>query len=146
MWDSSLFHELSWKVSYFQFSINFQFRYEIQVFFLCFHEIISKFKSWSFSKFRCEIQVYFMRFHEKYRTFNFQSFSSSDMWFKYFSCAFMKKYRNLKVDCFLSSDVRFKSISWALMKSIVLSIFNQFPVQIWDSSIFFVLSWNNIEI
>jgi hypothetical protein len=105
-----------------------------------FHEKLSIFQSSFFSQFRCEIQVLFIRFHEfpwknikilkvrsfqsiihalswifmkNYQSFKVRYFSSSDVRIKYCSCAFMnfhEKYQFFKVRSFPSSDVRLKYI------------------------------------
>jgi hypothetical protein len=115
------FHE---KISNFQSSLFSQFRCEIQVLFMRFHEFswkISNFQSSFFSQFRCEIQVLFMRFHEfswkisnsKFTFFPVQIRVSSIV--HALSWIFMKKYQTFNVRSFPSSDVRFKYNSCASM-------------------------------
>jgi hypothetical protein len=182
MWDSSLFHALSWifMIKYPTFKVD-SFRCEIQVFFMSFYKLSWKKIDSLFSQFRCEIQVFFMRFHEFSRK-NIElskfMFFPVQMWdlslFHPLSWIFMKQYRTFKVHSFPSSDVRFKSISCAFMNFHVeisnfeSSLFSQFRceiqvyfmrfhefsckniefsklplflVQIWDLSLFHALSW-----
>ena len=144
--------------------------------FMNFHEKISNFQSSFFSQFRCEIQVFFMRFHEfswkyiklskfilfpvqmwdssifhalswiftkKYQTFKVHFFPSLDVRFKYFSCAFMNFHEKISIFKSLHFSqfrceiqvlfMRFHEFSW---KNIKLSKFILFPVQMWDSNIF----------
>ena len=129
MWDSSIFHALSWiftkkyqtfKVHFFP-SSDVRFKY-FSCAFMNFHEKISNFQSSFFSQFRCEIQVLFMRFHEfswKYIKLSKFTFFLIQMWdssiFHALSWIFTKKYQFLKVHTFPSSDVRFKYYSCAFM-------------------------------
>ena len=159
MWDSSIFHALSWiftkkyqflKVHTFP-SSDMRFKY-YSCAFMNFHVNISIFKSSLFSQFRCEIQVLFMRFHEfslkniklsKIILFPVQMWDSSIIYS--LSWIFMEKYQFLKVHSFPSSDVRFKYFSCTFMNfhekiSIFKSsLFSRFRCKI---QVFFMRSMN----
>jgi hypothetical protein len=128
--------------------------------FMNFHVNISIFKSSLFSQFRCEIQVFFMCFHEfswkniklsKFILFPVQMWDSSII--HALSWIFTKKYQFLKVHTFPSSDMRFKYYSCAFMNFHVnisifkSSLFSQFRCEI---QVFFMrfheFSWKNIKL
>jgi hypothetical protein len=129
MWDSSIFHALSWILMkiYQTFNVHSFLSSDVRLkyyscAFMNFHENISIFKSSLFSQFRCEIQVFFMRFHQfswKYIKLSKFTFFLIQMWdssiFHALSWIFMKKYQTFKVHSFLSTDVRLKYYSCAFM-------------------------------
>jgi hypothetical protein len=165
MWDSSLFHALSWifmkkyrtfKVHSFLIS-DLIFKY-YSCAFMNFHEKYRTFKVHSFPSSDVRFKYFscaFMNFHEKYRTFKVHSFPSSDVRFKYFSCVswiFLKKYWILKIQNFPSSDVRFNAFSCTFISfhekilNSKRSPFFKFRCEIqWIFMHFHQFSWKNIE-
>jgi hypothetical protein len=154
------FHEFSWKKNFqssFFPSSDLKFKYYLYTF-MNFHEKISNFQSWFFSKFRCEIQVFVMRFHEfscknikhsNFTLFPVQMWDSSII--HALSWIFMKK-KNFQSSFFPSSDLKFKYYLYTFMNfhekisNFQSSFFSQFRCEIQVLFMrFHQFSWKNIN-